>query len=49
MTKDRIRQYLAKLIKDFIKDYKRNKSQCFFLKIVFIKGCTADTRAGDMR
>ena len=44
IIKDRTEPYLAKLVKDFTKDYKGNRSQYFSLKIVFIKGCTADTR-----
>ena len=49
ITKNRTKPYLAKLVKDFTKDYKGNRSQYFSLKIIFMKGCTADTKAEDMQ
>jgi transcriptional accessory protein Tex/SPT6 len=53
-TEDRTEPYLAKLVKDLVKDYKGNRNwthrnQRFSSEIVFPKGCTADARAGDIR
>ena len=52
-TEDRTEPYLAKLVKDLVKDYKEQeldvRSQRFSSEIVFTKGCTADARAKDMQ
>jgi hypothetical protein len=53
-TEDRTEPYLAKLVKDLVKDYKGNRnwtyrSQRFSLEVVLTKGCTADARARDTR
>ena len=52
-TKDRAKPYLAKLVKDLIKDYKGNRNwtyrnQRFSLEVVLIKDCVMDIRVRDM-
>ena len=53
-TKDGTKPYLAKPIKDLVKDYKGNRdwtyrSQCFSSEVVFTKNCIVDIRARDMQ
>jgi hypothetical protein len=52
-TEDRTEPYLARLVKDLVKDCKEqeldDRSQRFSSEVVFTKGCTADARARDMR
>jgi hypothetical protein len=53
-TEDRTKPYLAKPVKDLVKDYKGNRdwtyrSQRFSSEVVFTKDCIVDTRARDMR
>ena len=53
-TEDGTKPYLAKLVKDLIKDYKRNRnwtyrSQRFSSEVVLIKDCITDTRARDIQ
>ena len=53
MTKDRTKPYLAKSVKDLIKDYKEQEldvqEPALFLRGRFHEGLTADARARDMR
>ena len=54
ITKGGTKLYLAKLVKDLVKDYKGNRdliyrSQYFSLKVVLTRDYIADTRARDMQ
>ena len=53
-TKGGTKLYLAKLVKDLVKDYKGNRdliyrSQRFSLKVVLTRDYNADTKARDMQ
>ena len=53
MTKDGTKLYLAKLVKDLVKDYKGNRdlicrSQYFSLKVVLMRDYIADIRVRDI-